>query len=905
MRTFRTDWKFPVSSLVASLLLASPAWGDETPTFERDIRPILKTYCFSCHGEQGQKKSGLDLRLRRFLVSGGDFGPAIVPGKPQESYLLERVRKGEMPPGKSAKKLSPEQITLIERWIAAGAATVRPEPETLGPGLYITEEDRQLWSFQPIRRPPVPTPPPPPQDREGWDRVRTPIDAFVLRRLNEQGFSFSPDADRRTLVRRAYFDLIGLPPTPAEIEQANDDVSPDWYEKLLDRLLASPHHGERWGRHWLDVAGYADSEGQTADDPVREHAFRYRDYVIRSLNADKPFDQFIREQLAGDEMVPPPHRNLAPEQAEKLIATGFLSMAPNPLTANNGADPRMSHDVWISESIKVVSTALLGLSVGCAQCHDHRFDPISQEDYYRFRAILEPAYDLRHWRVPRQRLISLYHDEDRARFASVEAEAKQVDARKNKLEQEVYQKVLEQELAKVPEEVRESVRQAHLAPRPGRTPEQRMLLLKYPRLNFTVSNLPVYDREGAAAVGKLADEAARIRAQLPPEGFIQAQAEQPGAPPRTFLLTRGDYLQPKQVLPPAELSILQGRDPPALPVDDPALPTTGRRLAYARHLTDGNHPLVARTIVNRVWMHHFGRGLSDTPADLGVLGDRPAHPELLDWLAREFMDGGWSLKRLHRSIMSSTVYRQGLLRNEKLASIDPENRLLGGFKPRRLESEIIRDAILAVSGKTNVKQFGPAVPVMRDLAGEIVLGIERTNAGIPLPSIPLNGEEFRRSVYVQVRRSRPLTFMQNFDAPLMEPNCEQRRSSTVATQALMLMNNNFIIQQSRFFAERVHQSAGSDPNAQIVHAWRLALARNPNAEERADALAFLQARTAHFRAHPLPPVPAAPERPARPNAGGLAGQVGPAALEAKSPELEALAVFCQVLLSCNEFLYVD
>ena len=380
---------------------------------------------------------------------------------------------------------------------------------------------------------------------------------------------------------------------------------------------------------------------------MREHIFRYRDYVIRAFNADKPFDEFIREQLAGDEMLPPPpYKNLTPEQTEKLAATGLLLMAPNPLASRSRENPRQSHDVWVSESIKIVSTALLGLSVGCAQCHDHRYDPISQEDYYRFRAIFEPALDLNRWRVPRQQWISLYTDADRVRATQVEEEAKRIDQRKQEAEHAAYLKVLQREIEKVPEADRTAVLAAHQAVAPQRTPEQRALLRQYPRLAFTASNLPVLDRAAAAEVMKIADEAARIRAGIEKEGFLSAITETDERPPKTFLLGRGDIQQPRGEMKPDELTILKNSAELIVPVDDPGLPSTGRRTAYARHLTDGNHPLVARVLVNRVWLHHFGRGICATPADFGRQGEKPSHPELLDWLAGEFMHSGWRLKDL-------------------------------------------------------------------------------------------------------------------------------------------------------------------------------------------------------------------------------------------------------------------
>ncbi|HKP38043.1 MAG TPA: DUF1549 domain-containing protein, partial [Pyrinomonadaceae bacterium] len=383
------------------LFVGMAAFGASAPTFEKDIRPILKAHCFECHGEGEKLKGGLDLRLRRLMLKGGDDGAVIVPGKPDKSLLFELVHRGEMP--KREKKLTREQVAVIKEWIATGAKTARPEPAEIGKGSGITEEERAFWSFQPIRRPEVPMTKP-------RDRARTAIDAFLVTALAKQKLGFSPDAEKVTLLRRACFDLIGLPPTPAETETFLADSAPDAYERLIDRLLESPQYGERWGRHWLDVAGYADSDGYSDADPPRAYAYKFRDYVIRSFNCDKPFDRFITEQLAGDELArvtqEKPQAALAdPNLRELLIATGFLRMGADG-TATPAVDQDTVRNQAVADTIKIVSTSLLGLSVGCAQCHDHRYDPIPQTDYYRLRAIIEPAYDWKNWRTPDQRLIS-------------------------------------------------------------------------------------------------------------------------------------------------------------------------------------------------------------------------------------------------------------------------------------------------------------------------------------------------------------------------------------------------------------------------------------------------------------------------------------------------------------------
>jgi hypothetical protein len=433
------------------------ATAADPPTFERDVRPILKTYCLDCHGGGEKLQGNLDLRLRRFAVKGGDGGPAIVPGDAPGSLLVERMKAGEMPP--LEKKVPADKIAVIEQWIAAGAAVGRDEPESLPAGIDITPEERAFWSFQPIRRHEPPrlenTVANPAQlaQQPAADLMRTPIDAFVLSRLREKGLRFAPEAERLTLIRRVAFDLTGLPPSPAELEELLKDESPDAYEKMVDRFLKSPSYGERWGRHWLDVAGYADSEGNGNDDTPRPYAYKYRDYVIRSLNADKPFDQFVIEQMAGDELVPLPWNtqgnNLAPEQIEKLTATGFLRMAVDG-TATGGGDQDAAANLVVADTIKIVSTSLLGLSVGCAQCHDHKYDPIPQSDYFRLRAVLEPALDPAHWRRPAQRLVSLYTDSDRAKAATVDAEAQVLQADFNAKQTKYVAAALDPEVAGSP-----------------------------------------------------------------------------------------------------------------------------------------------------------------------------------------------------------------------------------------------------------------------------------------------------------------------------------------------------------------------------------------------------------------------------------------------------------------------
>jgi hypothetical protein len=835
-------------------------------------------------------KGGLDLRLRRLMLEGGDDDPVIVPGKPNRSLLFKLVQSGEMP--KREKKLSSEQVALIKRWIAAGAKTARPEPAEIGPGGGITEEERAFWSFQPIRRPVIP-------ETKPKDRVRTAIDAFLVSALAKQKLGFSPDADRITLLRRACFDLTGLPPTPAEVEAFVAETAPDAYEKLIDRLLESPHYGERWGRHWLDVAGYADSDGYSDADPPRAHAYKYRDYVIRSFNNDKPFDRFITEQLAGDELAHATQGNprdaLAdPQLRELLIATGFLRMGADGTATPAVADPDAVRNQVVADTIRIVSTSLLGLSVGCAQCHDHRYDPIPQTDYYRIRAVIEPAYDPKNWRTPDQRLLSLYTDADRKKAGEVEAEARKLAEEKETKQKQYIDEALTKHLEKFEASLREPLRAAYDTPADKRTAEQKKLLADNPSVNINAGVLYQYNQKAADDLKAMDAKIAEVRGRKPPEDFICALTESSNTAPVTYLLHRGDPKQPKEPILPGGLSVLA---PPGesveLPAKNPTLATSGRRLAFARWLTSGTNPLVARVLVNRVWQHHFGRGLVGTPSDFGVMGERPSHPELLDWLASDFVEHGWQLKRLHKLIMTSTAYRQSSRRSARGEKRDPEVRLYWRKPVQRLDAEVIRDAMLAVSGALSEAMFGPPVPVRPDVHGQIVVGIDKTEGDNKMPvEVPLQGEEFRRGVYVQVRRSRPLAMLHAFDAPVMEVNCERRQSSTVATQSLMLMNSQFVLDQAARFARRL-QNESDHRLRQVDRAWRLAFSRSPSVPELVDALDFLSHQVNHLRRVVED----------KNDKTKLEEKTKPAAKPA--PELQALTDLCQALLSANEFLYVD
>ncbi|MDA1056123.1 MAG: PSD1 and planctomycete cytochrome C domain-containing protein [Planctomycetota bacterium] len=848
--------RYNLTALAVLLLLAnhSSIFAAEPLTFEQDIRPIFKAHCFDCHGAADELKGGLDLRLRRFAEKGGESGAAIVPGDAEASYLVQRLVAGEMPPGE--KKLAAEQIDTIRRWIAAGAATASPEPEKLDPGIGITPAERAFWSFQPIRQPDVPA-------FSTEERTATPIDAFILAKLKERKLAFSPEADKLTQLKRACFRLTGLPPTPEQVEAFLADESPEAYSQLIDTLLEATGYGERWARHWLDVAGYADTEGYTNADADRPWAYKYRDYVIKSLNDGKPFDQFIQEQLAGDEMVPLPHANLPAEQIEKLVATGFLRMAAD--GTGSGANDDAAQNQTIADTIKIVSTSLLGLSVGCAQCHDHRYDPIPQQDYYQLRAVFEPALSWKQWRTPQQRLITLYTDEDRAQAAEVEAEAQKIAAERGEKQATYMAEALDKELQKYDEALRPKLRAAYETPGDKRSDEQNALLKQYPAVNISPGTLYQYNQAAADDLKKYDERIAEVRVKKPVEEFMRVLAEPTGEPPATHLFHRGEYREPKNAVTPAALTIAS---PPGERVEiaavDATIPTTGRRLAYAKWLTSGQHPLVARVMVNRVWMHHFGHGIVGTPSDFGLLGERPTHPELLDWLASEFIASGWNLKYLHKLIMTSTVYRQSSQATAEGLAADSGNRLYWRMPIQRLDAEALRDRTLAASGTLVDQLYGAPVNIKADDTGQVIV----------------DGDESRRSIYIRVKRTQPVAMLTAFDAPVMEVNCERRPSSTAATQALMMMNSEFVLRHARKLAERVRATSASAPPAeQVVAAWRIAFCRPPRDEELAAATAFLDEQTVYLKANPIP--------------------------DNIDPSLHVLTNLCQALLSSNEFLYVD
>ncbi|WP_010584034.1 PSD1 and planctomycete cytochrome C domain-containing protein [Schlesneria paludicola] len=808
---------------------AQPDAVAEPIVTEREISQILFLRCTVCHNGR-VSEGGLDLRSRTSMLKGGKSGPAINLKKPAESLVLKKIHAGEMPPlrklaSASVKVIEKAEVETLAKWIEAGAPpTPRRSPGDAQEGeSEVTAEDRQFWSFQTPRSPAVPV-------VKAADRVRNPIDAFVLEKLESVGLTLSPEADRRTLIRRAHFDLIGLPPTPAEVEAFVQDSDPKAYEKLIDRLLNSSHYGERWGRYWLDVAGYSDSDGVNAEDPIRHYAWRYRDYVIRSFNKDKPYDRFLLEQIAGDELVDHESSDEFNEEIyDNLVATGFLRMAPdgtyNGLT--NFVPDRL--DVIASE-IDTLTSSLMGLTVKCARCHSHKFDPIPHRDYYRLAAVFKGAYDENDWMRPSKsgndfplRGIKYVRPGEKETW---EAEQKRIKQEMENLKAPMEARTLElvtaqveKHLAEVPEIMREDVRVAALASRDKRNEVQKYLVSKFEKvLQIRSEDLQKLDpnlKSMARATFRKIKALKQLESSHEP--FIQALWDR-GEPTPTYILRRGNYLSPgKEVEPGVPAALVEVKAPFVVEPPWPGAKKTGRRLGFARWLTSPDHPLTSRVMVNRIWKHHFANGIVKSLDNFGKAGQRPTHPELLDWLAVDFVQQGWSIKAMHRLIMTSATYRQTSEMTDQYAKLDLENRLLSRSPLRRLEAEVLRDSLLFVAGKLDETPFGPAEKVKARGDGLVTsIGTEKG---------------WRRSIYVLQRRSQASSILEDFDLPQMAPNCVERTVATVAPQALHLLNNKMIHGWSIAMADRILNEAGADRDAQINRAYEIALGRRPDAAE--------------------------------------------------------------------------
>ncbi len=778
------------------LVLLAPARADETSEtlFETKIRPVLANDCLPCHG--GKKtESGLKVDSRASLLRGGDRGPAIEAGKPDQSLLVRAIRHADddlkMPP---KRRLPAEVATAFAQWIAEGA--VWPDANTQnrieqGPGA------RGHWAFERISDAPPPDVP---------CQTSRPIDRFIAAKRRTAGVNPVRQADKRTLIRRVTFDLIGLPPTPQEVADFENDPSPDAFCHVVDRLLASPHYGERWGRHWMDVAHYADTAGDNADYPVPEVA-RYRDYIVKSFNQDKPFDQFIREQLAGDILA---RRGETNNYAESVIATGFLALSRRYATA-----PFELWHLTLEDAIETTGRAFLGLTLRCARCHDHKFDPVSQRDYYALYGIFASttfpyagSEELHSKSFPRMNFVPLV--EPTSALPKLKA--------------------FEQRLKELAE---------------------------------TIKSLESSkDSQSRGRLAQLRTELTRLeRTSLPPD-LPGSYAVSEGKPANAAVQRRGDPDSPGAVVPRGvpRFGLLGTEPAPAVGA------SASGRLELARWLTQTDNPLTPRVMVNRIWQHHFGRGIVATPSNFGLRGDPPTHPELLDWLASRFIAAGWSVKAIHREILLSQTYQLASDADTRNAAIDPDDRWLWRFPAGRLDAESIRDAMLAVADNLdeNLPGAHPFPPI------ETWHWTQHDAFKTVYPSN-------HRSVYLMTQRLLKHPYLAIFDGPDTNASTEGRSRSTVPLQALFLMNNRFVQEQSARFARRLIGSS-ADPRRRLELAHQLAWSRPPTSDEIDQGLGFLRkCNTALEHAH----------------------------ISDESREMEAWTSLAKVMLTANEFLYVD
>ncbi|MCP4172603.1 MAG: DUF1553 domain-containing protein [Fuerstiella sp.] len=837
---------------------AKPTASDEKVITQHDVQPIVLLRCTTCHGAR-LKQGGVDLRTPAAMRQGGKHGPVIVPGDPGASLIMQRIESEACPPRELllkyfVKRPPAAEVEVLREWIAAGApeVDVLPDVATTESDPFVTDGERQHWAFQP-----------PTAKLSGAS-----IDHFILETLQKNGLGFSPSADRDTLIRRAYLDLVGLPPSLDEWQRWRGSGDSDWYRDMIDHLLASPHYGERWGRYWLDVAGFADSEGGVSSDPIRQVAWKYRDYVIRAFNNDKPYNRFLIEQIAGDELL---DHEIAPviteDMVENLTATGFLRMGIDQTGSRtmNFVPERLG---VIGDAINVLGSGIMGLTIECARCHSHKYDPIPHRDYYRFKAIFQGALDEHDWLTFKNRSLSVDTAERhervtrvnpplRSRIKKLEVDAKNaLTALRTEMLRQHYPNQTDSDRA-------ETIRALRIADN-NRTQPQRILVEKLQQVEVLPdSEQPASVLSARHAVDDIQGMITEVRRQMEPPLAIRALWDR-GEPSPTYILRRGEHNKPGRLVGPGVPSVLtDGRTPFVVTPPFPnGTPKTGRRLAFAHWLTQPGHPLTARVMVNRIWYHHFGTGLVKTLENFGAKGERPSHPELLDWLAVTFVERGFSIKELHRVIMNSRTYRQASRITDKTRKRDPGNRLLSRMSLRRMDAEVLRDSLLSISGQLDDTPGGPPDPVSVNRDG--LVRADATATG-----------RWRRSIYLQYRRTEIPSMMDTFDYPEMGPNCLSRSVSTVSPQALMLMNDQHVRDLAVAFAARVESilktSGGDSLGGQVDLVYQLALSRPPSEVERQLGIETLQELHRTWQGKPH----------------------------------AAFATYCHIVLNSAAFLYVD
>jgi len=793
------SWRSMVLLLVCLMVLASTTLtqaADEPNSitvYEQQVRGILQKHCYKCHSHENEKPKGdLLVDSAEAMLMGGESGPSLIPGRPEKSLLIEAVshQNGmKMPP--DGPKLSAGEISALSQWIKLGGKGPKvssnlPNGPTKRTG-KITPEDKNWWAFRPIV-----APPPPAVKQTQW--VRNPIDKFVLAKLEAEGLAPAPEASRTALVRRLYFDVWGLPPSPQEVADFVNNKSDQAYEALVEKLLASPHYGEKWARPWLDLVRYADSDGYRIDD-FRPHAWRYRDYVIRSLNTDKPYTRFVQEQLAGDE--------LFPGDPDAQIATGYLC---HWIYEYNNRDAEGHWKTILNDITDTTGDVFLGLGLQCARCHDHKFDPILQKDYYRlqaFFAALKPYEEFPVATAAEKKERAAKQQAWEAATADIRAEIEAIEAKYRK-------SALKEVIEKFPEEVK-----SMLLKQPGeRTPyEQQIADLALRQATYEYNRLDrkfkAEDKEKIFALRRKLAEFDKL--QPPPVPLAMTATDLGPTAPEILVPKKG-----KEPVAPGFITVLDEQAATITPV--PGSPqTTGRRAALAQWLTQPSNPLTARVVVNRAWQAHFGHGLAANASDFGKLGEQPTHPELLDYLASRFMSDGWSLKKLHRQILLSATYRQAANHPDPTLARqkDPENRWYWRANTRRLEAEQIRDAILAVSGELKSDAGGPGVDT----------------------------SQHRRTVYCKIMRNARDPLLDVFDAPYWFQSASGRDSTTTPVQSLLLFNSPFMLKRADALLGRIEKEASNNDEAKIRRAYELVFGREATSQEVARATEFLNRHT--------------------------------------------------------------
>jgi mono/diheme cytochrome c family protein len=786
----------------------------------RQVYDIFRQQCIKCHGVA--KAGGLDLRTEDGLRKGGTRGPVVVPHRPDDSPLFKYVSHSDapfMPAG--GTKLPDDSLELIRDWIESGAsiATVpdaSPNAAAAAAEMAkleerpITAAERAYWAFvKPVRvSPPV-------VSSAAWNSH--PVDAFLFSAMEKKSLVPAAPADKRTLVRRAYLDVLGLPPTPSEIEAFVNDRAADAWPRLVDRLLASPHYGERWARHWMDLVRYADSGGFEFDTD-RPEMYRYRDYLIDSFNRDKPYDQFVKEQIAGDE--------LTPVSDEAMIATGFLRLGPE------GGGNRQDA---LDDLVATTTLTFTGMTVSCARCHNHKFDPIPQKDYYRIQSIFFSTQNIEHPLAPSHQVEANQKERQR-----IDALIKPLQAKKKEIEKPFHDQIVAREMLKQPE----YLQVAWKTPPEKRTEGQRLNVVQIEETLMVGSlrNLvreehvvALMTDEAKAAHAAVKAEIAALEKQRPPRPpSARAIGERGRMPQTSYFLHRGSPDARGSSMTPGVLSVASAGEWsfPAPPAD---AKSSWRRRGFAEWLVHRDHPLTARVIVNRLWQHHFGEGIVRTPSNFGRMGEPPSHPELLDWLAVELMEQGWRLKPLHRLMLTSRAYQMASLDRPANVKIDPENRLFWRMPRLRLEAEAVRDAILAVAGTLDRSVGGPTIFPFID--PDLFEKSSRRDWPGVADSDP---KTWRRSLYVFSKRSIRYPMFEAFDQPNLVNSTDRRNRTTIAPQALILMNNPMVLFQAGRFADRVRAEAGSDPSRQVEVAYSLALGRSPDTLERSRGINFIR-----------------------------------------------------------------